>query len=179
MATVLARIISRSPHLSELSLDRTELGDSGAAILARGLVRTRSLVHLRLSSSKLSYLGAMAIFAAVGRNRSITCLDLSSCGDANRNRAGPASMSTLKEAFGKSNTIGFINLSGNGIGDLGLADLVEGVVNGTGSVLSLNLSFNSFTHAAVPDIARLVSKSKSLIELDISGNLFGKEVSSL
>jgi len=174
MAEVLAQILITNPKISTLELEKNDLSDSGAVILSKGLPKTTSLVHLKLSGNRISNIGARYIFGALSKNCSVTCLDLGSQPDHNRNRIGPGCIPKLCELLRASRILYFLNLSGNGIGDLGLQTLIIGISKSAKSLISLNLSYNSFSGKSVPELEKLLIECQnSLKELDISGNLFG------
>lgn len=162
--------------ISDLTIGNCELGDEGATLLSKGIIISQSIVHLQLPSNQITYLGGNSIFKAMQLNKSITCLDLSSPKRLNSNRVGPGSMEELKKVLQKSRIITFLNLSSNSIGDFGLGYLVEGMVSGTGSVISLSMASNSFSRNSLDLVLKLIQESANLLELDLSCNSFGNEL---
>lgn len=175
--------------LEELDLHSCHVGRRGVAALLRGLSSGAlpSLSSLQLNANPLGYAGVKSIADAIrdGTAAGITSLFLSRCdvGDEGVDALGAALVSRLAPSEAgaprRAGTLRKLHLSGDGIGDHGMATLATAVAEGAfSSCVELHLHKNVIGDEGVEAIARASQSSvsgglASLLEIDLDENSIG------
>ncbi|XP_042202664.1 NACHT, LRR and PYD domains-containing protein 3-like, partial [Callorhinchus milii] len=153
----LASVISINLSMTELSLSRNKLGDSGVKRLCESLRNPKcKLQSLRLEANNLTADCTEDLASALIKNRSLTELNL------NRNALGDSGVKglcdTLRTPECKIQSMG---LGCNRLTDGCTDDLVSALCTSR-SLRKLDLGFNSFTDDSVPALHRLIKTCTSL-----------------
>uniref|UniRef100_A0A4W3J1H5 NACHT domain-containing protein n=1 Tax=Callorhinchus milii TaxID=7868 RepID=A0A4W3J1H5_CALMI len=157
----LASVISINLSMTELSLSRNKLGDSGVKRLCESLRNPKcKLQSLRLEANNLTADCTEDLASALIKNRSLTELNL------NRNALGDSGVKGLNKHCVRSDpcclSVSLISRLGcNRLTDGCTDDLVSALCTSR-SLRKLDLGFNSFTDDSVPALHRLIKTCTSL-----------------
>ncbi len=132
-AVRLAELLAVSPHLRELSLAVSRLGDAGARALSHGLVRNRSLERLDLSSCAIGPDGLAAIIESVRHHPRLLELSLgttpstAALGERDNDLRDRAGGRVLGRWLGENPPLRRLDLVGAGVRSAGALRLLEGL----------------------------------------------------
>ena len=141
------------------------IGDDGWSFLARALVTNKTIVVLSLTGSNVSSDAAMSIASALGRNNKLERLNLSD------NKLGDAFLRALTDSIQELRgitSLKSLNLSRNGISDLGMASFPS--LGADCTLLELHLAGNDITDAGALDLAKACIHNVSFEWVNLSRN---------
>ncbi len=138
------------------------------------LEKSHSLVHLDVTANQINSRAAAALMQALTKNESLYCLIMSSVSGPHQNNIKSEGVRSAARALAQNCMLGILNLSGNMLGNDGLAYIVDGLCKNK-SVLSLNVSQVYIDHNSVDQITRLILNSR-VCYLDLSKNRLGNAV---
>ena len=142
------------------------------AILAEGIAKSLSLVHLDLRSTECRREGAEALFAALLKNETVTCLQMGNIKGLHSNFLAGKAVCLLNVLLRQSAQLTFLDLKGAGIGNDGLAYILEGLKQSK-SVRVFNLAFNMINSAGSSLVIEVLANSP-IKRLDVSQNALGR-----
>jgi Ran GTPase-activating protein (RanGAP) involved in mRNA processing and transport len=169
-ATALAEALARSQGLTSLSLAHTGITDAGVAALAAAMAPHRSLT--RLSVSENGAVGSAGIAALGGVLESNTSKLKALCLDVRRESITGEGCKALKAGLAANSTLQTLDLTGNGLGNVGVGDLEPALRNNT-VLQQLRLDMNGLGPAGGQTMRSLLQGHSRLIRLQLAGNSLG------
>jgi len=133
-------------------------------ILSESLSKNSSIETFSIASNEIEDKGLKSIFDKLEQNESIISLDVS------ENNLSESSSTKIKEFLLKNNSVKSINISNNDFGSDGLKEIFEGIAQNT-SLTQINLNCLSIDdNCAALLFNDLISKQKSLLNINLSEN---------
>ncbi|KOO27955.1 hypothetical protein Ctob_003240, partial [Chrysochromulina tobinii] len=182
----LAVALQTNTTLTQLSLNHNNLGDSGGCALAVALQTNTTLTQLDLGGSSLGAESGKALAVALQTNTTLTQLSL------NHNNLGDSGGCALAVALQTNTTLRHLDLGGNNLSTerdkavlkllkmnssfhtIACGGVVLSIVELT-SAASIVLSEKRLGDAFGLVIAHLISRNRSLTQLDLGGNNLSTE----
>ena len=123
-----------------------------------------------MSSNEISHEGGKAIIQALAYNESLVDLNLSSFEGLNRNTLGCKGVEPLRQILAFNRFLTILNVSGNFIGNKGLAFICEGLLAGPNqTLLKLNIAQNDINASGMDHLYETLCLT-SIKELNVSRN---------
>eukprot|EP00347_Sterkiella_histriomuscorum_P022892 403336765 len=165
-----AKYMLKNQHVSTYDLSRNKLGDEGVVNLSNSLPYQSHIIKLNLSNNALSHKGTDYLFAQLIANNSIIDLNLDSNEGPSKNLIGPKGSQMIKTYFIETqNTcvLNHLSLKSCSLGNRGAKVIAQGLIHNK-SLIELNLRGNLFTNQGLKYLVK--SLPLSLLQLDISEN---------
>ncbi|DBB11592.1 TPA: hypothetical protein ACH3X3_006983 [Trebouxia sp. C0006] len=169
----LARTFPVMQHLKQLCLSQTQLTDSNLDVMLK-VLKDLDLQVLDLSDNKLTSAACDMLSLALSKPQNPRGWAVSGASNLGSRREGPGTPKRPAQTPGKgfNSCLQELNLSGNPIGDEGIAALEE-VLCTTKAMTSLVLAHTELTEHSGPVLGRLVEFVPKLAHLDVSWNQLG------
>ncbi|KAL0042870.1 hypothetical protein WJX79_002046 [Trebouxia sp. C0005] len=169
----LSRTFPVMQHLKQLCLSQTQLTDSNLDVMLK-ILKDLDLQVLDLSDNKLTSAACDTLSLALSKPQNPRGWALSGASHLGSRREGPGTPKRPAHTPGKglNSCLQELNLSGNPIGDEGIAALEE-VLCTTKAMTSLVLAHTELTEHSGPVLGRLVEFVPKLAHLDVSWNQLG------
>eukprot|EP01102_Stenamoeba_stenopodia_P011184 TRINITY_DN3420_c0_g1_i1.p1 TRINITY_DN3420_c0_g1~~TRINITY_DN3420_c0_g1_i1.p1 ORF type:complete len:1127 (+),score=293.80 TRINITY_DN3420_c0_g1_i1:148-3381(+) len=178
-AVYIAKYLKHHNKLHSLGVSLNRLGDKGAEIIADALKDDKTLERLSIASNRLSHVGATAIAEVVKHHPSLRYLDFgftkatSVLGELG-NIMGDEGAKSIGEMLKVNKTLRGLDLLHNGIGQVGLQHVKEGLKENTTLVNLVTTQFgkvhNEITKEEIKHYLQrnrsLVSSKEELDEID-------------
>ena len=159
---VLEMLLKHTDLVSQLDLNGSFIGASGASSISEALKVNSSLTQLDLEGNNIVDSGASSIADALKVNSSLTDLNLSS------NPIGKSGIRSLAEALKVNSSLTQLDLHNNEIGAFGANSLSE-VLKVNSSLTTLDLNDNWISDSGASSIAEALKENSSLTQLSLRG----------
>nr|XP_020639778.1 ribonuclease inhibitor isoform X2 [Pogona vitticeps] len=195
----LATILSTKPSLKELCIGENKIGDAGVALLCQGVLNPNCKIQkLWLWECGISAPGCKDLAKIIGTKE--TLLEMSLIGNDLKDGGVKflceglkdpktklqslwlrecgltrACCKSLSSALSANSVLKELHIGGNKLGDEGVIDLCEGVLNPSCNLQSLWLGQADLTASCCDKLAEVIVGKPSLQELDVSYSHIGDE----
>lgn len=161
----LGKGIAANQTLTEISLENNEIDDAGVVALLANIGLKPTLNKINLNGNKISAGGAAAFAEHLSSpEHSLPELQLA------RNQLDDAACDSLAQLLSSNPTIIHVDLSGNKIGNRGVASLVQALTSPNCAVATLDLSNNEIGIDGALAISNLLNVNKSILSVNLSNN---------
>ncbi|XP_032343381.1 NACHT, LRR and PYD domains-containing protein 13 isoform X5 [Camelus ferus] len=156
--------------LERLVLSCCRLGAPSCGHLSDALLRSRTLTHLSLRRNELGDAGVARLCAALRRPRCrLRSLDLSACS------LTAEGCQELADALKRNPNVKTLDIGENDVQDDGVKRLCEVLKCSNCTLSTLGLERCNLTRGCCQHLSSALGSSKSLVNLDLSGNDLGPE----
>ena len=169
---ILAEILRKAKTLAYIKLGRNNLGYEGVNNLLKGIIYSSSIVHIDLSNNGLTPEACSLVLRILRCHNSIASLNLSSEVALNRNKIGKIGAGEVELYLKHNLVIGVLNFYGTFLKDA--AQEISTGLKACKSLVSLNIGGNMFEPLDMKILVEAVLVSNLKI-LNLADNVIGND----